>query len=424
MAGASLALLPFLSFVSHLACRATASSSTGSAQLLFKILNATQAYGDPSMAGTPPRSSSPSNPAGSRAPSGPRRGLHPQPARAAPRFRYREAIWGYVDIGDGEKLFYYFVESFSRDAHSLPVLLWINGGPGCSSVGSGAFLQHGPFSVNDDGKTLRANPDAWASVANIIYLDTPVNVGLSYSDDKDTALYDDTKTTLGCLKFYRANPLYLAGDGYAGIVLPRLAELILEHNNRAGAKDAVVNIKKLILGNPTIDAESELGVIDFQWIHGLVSKNSSGGVENYYECVESHVAKYLSQKEVQRALHGNSFRMSDKWIQCNKDVDSKYQLSKSSLAIIRRLASNGFESFIYSGDSDAVVPMMGTRYALQVFQLDSVSDWTPGFMTQQRGYTEVYNNTVIFATMRGAGHSPTSRYPERALNLFIRMSRS
>ncbi|CAA7393071.1 unnamed protein product [Spirodela intermedia] len=491
MAGASLALLPFLlSFVSHLACRATASSSTGSAQLLFKILNATQAYGDPLDgwdAATLVKSVEPSWKPGTV---GSKEGdfipsLPGQPRDSATVKQYG----GYVDIGDGEKLFYYFVESFSRDAHSLPVLLWINGGPGCSSVGSGAFLQHGPFSVNDDGKTLRANPDAWASVANIIYLDTPVNVGLSYSDDKDTALYDDTKTTLGCLKFvlgwlerfpeYRANPLYLAGDGYAGIVLPRLAELILEHNNRAGAKDAVVNIKKLILGNPTIDAESELwGVIDFQWIHGLVSKktrqevwskckassirsdvcraeirklplNDQGSgpiypydlraavcnpdprpglkvVENYYECVESHVAKYLSQKEVQRALHGNSFRMSDKWIQCNKDVDSKYQLSKSSLAIIRRLASNGFESFIYSGDSDAVVPMMGTRYALQVFQLDSVSDWTPWFYDPATlgGYTEVYNNTVIFATMRGAGHSPTSRYPERALNLFIRMSRS
>jgi hypothetical protein len=34
-------------------------------------------------------------------------------------------------------------------------------GPGCSSLGYGAFEELGPFRVNSDGKTLYRNPYAW-----------------------------------------------------------------------------------------------------------------------------------------------------------------------------------------------------------------------------------------------------------------------
>lgn len=43
---------------------------------------------------------------------------------------------------------------------------------------------------------------------------------------------------------------------------------------------------------------------------------------------------------------------------------------------------------------------------------------------QVGGYAEVYNKTVVFATMRGTGHSITSRYPDRAQKLFLHMTRS
>lgn len=130
MAGASLALLPFLlSFVSHLACRAGASSSTGSAQLLFKILNATQANGDPLDgwdAATLVKSVEPGwkpGTVGSKE-ADVIASLPGQPQDSASVKQYG----GYVDIGDGEKLFYYFVECFRSDVQSLPVVLWISGG--------------------------------------------------------------------------------------------------------------------------------------------------------------------------------------------------------------------------------------------------------------------------------------------------------
>ncbi|ONK63869.1 uncharacterized protein A4U43_C07F19770 [Asparagus officinalis] len=41
-------------------------------------------------------------------------------------------------------LFYYFAEA-EADPSSKPLVLWLNGGPGCSSVGVGAFSENGPF---------------------------------------------------------------------------------------------------------------------------------------------------------------------------------------------------------------------------------------------------------------------------------------
>ncbi|KAL8465636.1 hypothetical protein ACS0TY_034930 [Phlomoides rotata] len=55
-------------------------------------------------------------------------------------------------------------------------------GPGCSSIGSGAFTELGPFRVNPDGKTLWYNKYVWNNVANVVFLESPAGVGFSYSN--------------------------------------------------------------------------------------------------------------------------------------------------------------------------------------------------------------------------------------------------
>ncbi|KAL8541343.1 hypothetical protein ACS0TY_002553 [Phlomoides rotata] len=68
---------------------------------------------------------------------------------------------GYVTVDPtaGRALFYYFTES--PDSSSDPLVLWLNGGPGCSSIGAGAMTELGPFRVNPDGKSLWHNENAW-----------------------------------------------------------------------------------------------------------------------------------------------------------------------------------------------------------------------------------------------------------------------
>lgn len=61
-----------------------------------------------------------------------------------------------VDATSGKALFYYFVEAAAEDPSTKPLVLWLNGGPGCSSLG-GAMHEIGPFFVNRDNKTLRVD---------------------------------------------------------------------------------------------------------------------------------------------------------------------------------------------------------------------------------------------------------------------------
>ena len=58
-----------------------------------------------------------------------------------------------------------FVES-QRDPKSDPLVLWLNGGPGCSSM-DGLLTEHGPFRVSSDGKSINNNPWSWNKVNGI-----------------------------------------------------------------------------------------------------------------------------------------------------------------------------------------------------------------------------------------------------------------
>ncbi|XP_025670731.1 serine carboxypeptidase-like 45 [Arachis hypogaea] len=97
-----------------------------------------------------------------------------------------EQFSGYVTVDQKKhkNLFYYFVESQTHPS-SKPLVLWLNGGPGCSSLGVGAFSENGPFRPN--GEFLIKNEYSWNKEANMLYLETPVGVGFSYA--KATSSY-------------------------------------------------------------------------------------------------------------------------------------------------------------------------------------------------------------------------------------------
>ena len=71
---------------------------------------------------------------------------------------------GYVTVNEqaGRALFYWLTEApVNRTPEKRPLVLWLNGGPGCSSVAYGASEEIGPFRIRPDGKTLYLDPYAW-----------------------------------------------------------------------------------------------------------------------------------------------------------------------------------------------------------------------------------------------------------------------
>lgn len=65
-------------------------------------------------------------------------------------------------------------------ANRQRTVIWLNGGPGCSSM-DGAMMEIGPYRVTPDQK-LVYNNGSWDEFANLLFVDNPVGTGFSYVD--------------------------------------------------------------------------------------------------------------------------------------------------------------------------------------------------------------------------------------------------
>lgn len=173
---------------------------------------------------------------------------------------------GYLNVDKGLEIFYYYVPH--PDA-SMPLVVWMNGGPGASSV-SGLFTEIGPFLLNgrsipdpSKGKTwqLFANPHGWHQEASLLVWEQPAGVGFSRCRADECGVWNDTTATEANLRFLlaffegfpaeRARKFFIVGESYAGIYVPLLAERVLRHNEVA-PDAARIQLHGIAVGNGCI----------------------------------------------------------------------------------------------------------------------------------------------------------------------------
>lgn len=83
---------------------------------------------------------------------------------------YNHTIYaGYFNISSFNKSLYYFFFESQSGHNDDPVLLWLNGGPGCSSL-MGMTSENGPFSFETNSTKMKINPYSWNKKAHVIYL--------------------------------------------------------------------------------------------------------------------------------------------------------------------------------------------------------------------------------------------------------------
>ncbi|XP_010479023.1 PREDICTED: serine carboxypeptidase-like 44 [Camelina sativa] len=407
---------------------------------------------------------------------------------------------GYVDIDvkAGRSLFYYFVEA-EKQPHTKPLTLWLNGGPGCSSIGGGAFTELGPFYPTGNGRGLRRNPKSWNKASNLLFVDSPAGVGWSYSNTTSDYTTGDETTAKDMLVFmlrwlekfpqFKTRNLFLAGESYAGHYIPQLADVILEYNTRPSSRFKF-KLKGIAIGNPLLKLDRDVPAIyEFFWSHGMISDelgltimnqcdfedysfssthNISKPCEaamseagtiitqyvNYYDilldicypslveqelrlkkmgtkmsfgvdvCMSYEEQLYLTLPEVQKALHANRTQLPYEWSMCSSLLNYNYNDGNTNiLPILKRIVKSKVPVWVFSGDEDSVIPLLGSRTLVRELADDLYLNTTVPYAAwfhkgQVGGWVIEYGNLLTFATVRGAAHMVPYAQPSRALHLF------
>jgi len=162
---------------------------------------------------------------------------------------------GYVQVGDdkNDDTFYWLFPSRSKEEND-PIVLWLNGGPGCSSE-LGVLIENGPFFVQD--KTLITNKDSWNSKANLLYIDNPLGTGLSFVDKDSEIPTSENQMAKEFYTFlvkfftlfpsYKGRSFYITGESYAGKYIPNIANYIVNNPN------PIINLKGIMIGNGMVN---------------------------------------------------------------------------------------------------------------------------------------------------------------------------
>ncbi|KZT58122.1 alpha/beta-hydrolase [Calocera cornea HHB12733] len=175
------------------------------------------------------------------------------------------SVWswtGYLDVDGGAKhMFFYFFESRRAPAED-PLLMWINGGPGCSAS-LGLFMELGPCKINDHGNDTIPRIESWNERANVFFLDQPVGVGFSYAEYGETVeTTEDAARNVAAFVWlfmetfteYKGREFHMAGESYGGRYLPVFASEIVDRNKRATSNGLQeINLKSVMIGNGDTD---------------------------------------------------------------------------------------------------------------------------------------------------------------------------
>ncbi|GMY08739.1 serine carboxypeptidase-like 27 [Fagus crenata] len=387
---------------------------------------------------------------------------------------------GYVTVNEqaGRALFYWLVESpASRGAESKPLVLWLNGA--AEEIGpfhirpDGKTLYLNPYAWNSLANLLFLE-----SPAGVGFSYTNTTSDLYKAGDQRTA--EDAYTFLvnwfERFPQYKHRDFYIAGESYAGHYVPQLSQIVYQRNK--GIQNPVINFKGFLVGNAvTDDYHDYIGTFEYWWTHGLISDStyrklrvacdlgsslhpsldcmialkvaeqelgkidpysiftqpcnstvsSKGNLRGHYPwmsraydpCTERYSEVYFNLPEVQKALHANVTQISYPWKTCSDIVGNIWADSPlSMLPIYRELIAAGLRIWVFSGDTDAVVPVTATRYSIDALKLPTIINWYPWYDNGKvGGWSQVYKG-LTFVTVTGAGHEVPLHCPRQAFILF------
>eukprot|EP01084_Bolivina_argentea_P307332 531178_1 len=320
---------------------------------------------------------------------------------------------GFVQVNQtaNGSIFYWFIETISKtvDANT-PVLIWLNGGPGASSL-SGLFAENGPYRIDNDRQTLSYNNNSWINYYHMLFVDNPIGTGFSFCNNDSYVVNEDqmgeqfVNFIVGfykCHNNFSTNPLYITGESYAGRYIPFIAKHIIINNDINN-----IPLAGLAIGNGLYDPYIQfpsagiyaysLGILDQQQ-YELIKRNVNDCLDlastdpytaaddcvaitndiysiyggnifqyniyildaNLFDSLTANIGAYLSQNTVTRAIHTygiSIWKSSDGTSEPNPVYDAlKYDIvMNNSAEIIPHILNNKIRILFYNGQMDGSI---------------------------------------------------------------------
>lgn len=345
-------------------------------------------------------------------------------------------VAGYFDLNrtHDAKMFYFFFESRTQSSTD-PVVLWMTGGPGCSSE-LAVFFENGPFAINKD-LSLNETKNGWDTNTNMIFVDQPINSGFSFSDDERDRVHDEVGVADDMLDFLQAffakhpefadRDFYVTGESYAGHYVPSVSHRVwLAKKNGEGKP---INIKGLAIGNGLTDPAIQYGAYaDYALQNKLISQGLHDRIQFLYpvcrvgaqicaghdwkvECLlalqfcqvaifesimmaAGNINVYDIRKECKGALCYEEFQILDKflnqksirdalgvgdrrWEACSPSVyqDMMGDWMKQYDNLLPEMLADGVRVMIYAGDQDFICNWLGNRRWVDALEWHGADDW-------------------------------------------------
>eukprot|EP01084_Bolivina_argentea_P071926 130659_1 len=341
---------------------------------------------------------------------------------------------GFIEVNKtaNGSMFYWLIEA-SEPTRDTPLMIWLNGGPGASSL-TGLLAENGPFRIvpGSNGKTLTYNNYSWSTHYHMLFVDNPINTGFSFCNDGHEITNEDqmgANFLTFMTGFYECHPalkavaLYITGESYAGRYIPFIYKYLSRDFDVTGLAigngiydpfiqfpaapyyafvNGIINHKRFVEVNATIakclaSAASAAKANDINALNEsanacLVATNDVYGTdggnifqydirvndEGAFDAITNNVAMYLNQTALGEAIHTYDipWKSSDGTSSPNP-VSNKLNydiILNNSAEIIPQALAKGTRIMFYNGQFDgSVCNNYGNQQCLA--QLNYKGEW-------------------------------------------------
>lgn len=377
-------------------------------------------------------------------------------------------LHGLIPITNNNDMFYWLFPS-RQNADKDPLLIWLTGGPGCSSE-LAIFAENGPMQLKDGEPVI--NPISWNNNANLLFVDQPIGTGFSKGSILDiprnenkvaehfgiflTGLYNKYPE-------FKERPMYISGESYAGHYIPFIASYMLDNPDKF--KEAGINLQGVAIGNGWVDPYTQYGAysqfaFDNKLINAFAKQALDVGfsfcrilVENQIPVVDmlvcnmlmqsvlgnplaprfnvydirkkcdfpplcydfSDMDKYLNRDDVKKEL-GVEGR---NWTSCNQMVHTALLLDFETNAAedVADILDKGLNVLVYNGDKDFICNWLGGSMWTDAVKWSKQKEFAAAPTKSIPTGTYKYYENFFFYRVFEAGHMVPMDQPQAALDM-------